>query len=169
MAERIKTIKDLAHEADARRMLEGAQGGLTEKESRFVSEYVKDLDAGAAWVRSGYSEKTKNKVYALLAKPNVEHAIQSQLRERRAKEKLSTALVVKAFLRIAHAAEAEANWGNALRAWENLARYLGMFVERQESNITVEERAAGSMEEMTNNIKRLFAQQTGRTKPVTPQ
>ena len=153
-------MTDLRAEEDARILLEKKNDGLTGKKLKFVQEYAKDLDARAAWVRAGYSEGSSGKAFTVLAEPAVEHAVTSLLRERRAKQKLTVDLVIKSFLRIAQAAEEEGSWANALRAWENLARYLGMFVERSETNLTVEDRAGGSLEEMTSNIKRLFAQQS---------
>lgn len=162
----IKTISDFRTEEDQSILLEKKNAGLTGKKLKFVQEYVKDLDAKAAWVRAGYSEGTANKVFHTLAEPAVELAVTTLLRERRAKQKLTVDLVVKSFLRIANAAEAESNWANALRAWENLARYLGMFVERSETNLSVEERAGGNLEEMTASIKRLLGQQSTTKKPA---
>lgn len=168
----LRNIADVRAEEDAAILLEKKNGGLTGKKLQFVQEYVKDMDAKAAWVRAGYSEKRASSAFNLLAEPAVELAVTQMLRERRAKQKLTTDLVIKSFLRIANACEAEGNWSNALRAWENLARYLGMFVERSESNLTIDERAGASMEELTANVKRLFSQQTGKsraTKSVTAE
>lgn len=156
----IKTIMDIRAEEDAKILLEKKHDGLTGKKFKFVQEYIKDMDAKAAWLRAGYSSNSVNAAFSLLSEPAVESAITEMLRERRAKQKLTTDLVIKAFLRIAHKAEDEGNFGNALRAWENLARYLGMFVERSEANVTLEERTGGDLEEMTRNIKRIFSQQS---------
>lgn len=50
--------------------------GLTPKQRRFVEEYLLDLNATAAAIRAGYSQKTTNEQGAqLLGKPHVRAAI----------------------------------------------------------------------------------------------
>lgn len=50
--------------------------GLTDKQQRFVDEYLIDLNATQAAIRAGYSEKTANEIGAEnLAKPSIAKAI----------------------------------------------------------------------------------------------
>lgn len=50
--------------------------GLTEKQKRFVEEYLIDLNATQAAIRSGYSEKTAHSIgHENLSKPDIQNAI----------------------------------------------------------------------------------------------
>lgn len=50
---------------------------LTEKQARFVAEYLVDLNATQAAIRAGYSEKTAEVIgYENLRKPQIQEAIQ---------------------------------------------------------------------------------------------
>lgn len=56
---------------------------LTAKQSRFVDEYLVDLNGTQAAIRSGYSAKTANtKAAQLLAKVNIQQAIQERMNRR---------------------------------------------------------------------------------------
>lgn len=51
--------------------------GLTDKQQRFVDEYLIDLNATQAAIRAGYSEKTAYSVgHENLKKPEIQKAIQ---------------------------------------------------------------------------------------------
>jgi phage terminase small subunit len=52
------------------------EAAMTVKQTRFVSEYLKDLNGAAAAVRAGYSPKTADRqAYALLRKPEISKAV----------------------------------------------------------------------------------------------
>ena len=52
--------------------------GLTEKQKRFVSEYLVDLNATQAAIRAGYSAKTAgSQAFDLLKKPEIQEAVQA--------------------------------------------------------------------------------------------
>lgn len=56
---------------------------LTPKQQRFVDEYLVDLNGTQAAIRAGYSAKTaRSKAAQLLAKVNIEQAIQARMGER---------------------------------------------------------------------------------------
>jgi len=56
---------------------------LTDKQSRFVEEYLVDLNATQAAIRAGYSPKTAQVIAAEnLSKPMIAQAIQLQIEER---------------------------------------------------------------------------------------
>ena len=56
---------------------------LTEKQKRFVEEYLVDLNATQAAIRAGYSPKTANEQGArLLANVSIQHALQKAMQDR---------------------------------------------------------------------------------------
>ena len=56
---------------------------MTPKQSRFVEEYLIDLNATQAAVRAGYSKKTARAIASEnLAKPNIQEAVAKAKRER---------------------------------------------------------------------------------------
>lgn len=56
---------------------------LTEKQKRFVQEYLIDLNATQAAIRAGYSEATAKEIgYENLTKPHIAKAIQKAIDER---------------------------------------------------------------------------------------
>ncbi|WP_454618360.1 terminase small subunit [Bradyrhizobium cenepequi] len=78
---------------------------LTPKQSKFVDEYLLDLNATQAAVRAGYSAKSANELGAqLLRKPQVKAAIDAARAARSAETKIDAAWVLKRL-----AAEAEAD------------------------------------------------------------
>ena len=64
-------------------VLRGGGVVLTEKQERFVEEYLVDLNATQAAIRAGYSPKrASEQAYQLLQKTTVQEAIQAKKRER---------------------------------------------------------------------------------------
>lgn len=95
------TAKKVAGKAAPARQL-----GLTEKQQRFVDEYLVDLNATQAAIRAGYSPHTANEQGAqLLAKLSVQHAV----REARSAQQNRTAITADTVLmEIANIALADA-------------------------------------------------------------
>ena len=95
------TTKKVAGKAVPARQL-----GLTEKQQRFVDEYLVDLNATQAAIRAGYSPHTANEQGAqLLAKLSVQHAV----REARSAQQKRTAITADTVLmEIANIALADA-------------------------------------------------------------
>jgi phage terminase, small subunit len=59
------------------------KGKLTEKQQRFVDEYLIDLNATQAAIRAGYSVKTADVIGCEnLTKPNIQQAIAEHMAER---------------------------------------------------------------------------------------
>lgn len=77
---------------------------LTPKQRRFIEEYLIDLNATQAAIRSGYSEKT---AYAIgienLKKPQIASAIQSAMERRSDRTAVSQEKVVRELARVAFA------------------------------------------------------------------
>ena len=78
---------------------------LTRKQARFVQEYLIDLNATKAAVRSGYSKRTAQQTCSqIMSKIVVKNAIDAAMRDRADETKIDAALVLKRL-----AAEAEAD------------------------------------------------------------
>ena len=75
---------------------------LTAKQAAFVREYLVDLNAAAAARRAGYSPKTSNVIACeLLAKPNIQEAIQAEMSERAKRTEITADKVLKEFAKLA--------------------------------------------------------------------
>ena len=73
----------------------------TEKQRRFVSEYVIDLNATQAAVRAGYSERTAPQIGSEnLRKPHIAAAIEEELAARAARTQVTSDEVVRELRRI---------------------------------------------------------------------
>ncbi|NCC95664.1 MAG: terminase small subunit [Synergistales bacterium] len=132
---------------------------LTAKQKAFVSEYLVDLNATAAAIRAGYSEKSARKVGSdTLAKPHVQAAIEEALAERRERVEVTQDQVIADLLEIKERClqrspvvdrrgdqiqddEGRDVWSfnakDAIRALELLGKHLGMFVERSKMDVEV--------------------------------
>ena len=80
---------------------------LTEKQKRFVAEYIKDYNATQAAIRAGYSEQTAySQGNRLLKKVEIKKAIK-ELQEEIRKENIAEAIEVEEFLSLAMRGEIE--------------------------------------------------------------
>lgn len=74
---------------------------LTHKQERFITEYLIDLNATQAAIRSGYSEKTAAVVGCEnLTKPNIQEAIQKAQHERHERLQIDADYVLKRHVEI---------------------------------------------------------------------
>jgi len=104
--------------------------GLTEKQKRFITEYLTDLNASVAAVRAGY--KWGDIGRQLLTKNHVKSAIQQAIQTRAERTEITADLVVqetwKNYQRCVDADEFSA----ANKALELLGRHTGAFPNRHE-------------------------------------
>jgi len=69
---------------------------LTDKQKRFVEEYLVDLNATQAAIRAGYSEKTAEQMgYQLLQKTSVQQAIQQAMADRSVRTEITQDMVLR--------------------------------------------------------------------------
>ena len=69
---------------------------LTERQKRFVEEYLVDLNATEAAKRAGYSEKTAYSIgFENLKKPEIQEAIQEAMANRSARTEITQDMVLK--------------------------------------------------------------------------
>ena len=82
----------------------GGDVALTEKQARFVAEYLVDLDATKAAKRAGYSEKTAYSIgFENLRKPEIQEAIQIAMDARAKRTGITQDRVLQELARIAFA------------------------------------------------------------------
>ena len=111
---------------------------LNPKQSRFVEEYLVDLNATQAALRAGYSEKTANRTGSEnLSKPVIADAIQIAQAERSARTQITVDKVLTDIELIKQdAMQSEAgrmiNHAAALKACELQGKNLKMFVDKVE-------------------------------------
>ena len=111
---------------------------LNPKQSRFVEEYLVDLNATQAAIRAGYSEKTANRTGPEnLSKPVIADAIQIAQAERSARTQITVDKVLTDIELIKQdAMQSEAgrmiNHAAALKACELQGKNLKMFVDKVE-------------------------------------
>lgn len=75
--------------------------GLTDKQQRFVDEYLIDLNATQAAIRAGYSEKTAKEIGSEnLTKPNIAKAIEEAQNKRAEQTQIDAAYVLRRLVEI---------------------------------------------------------------------
>lgn len=86
---------------------------LTDKQARFVEEYIVDLNGKQAAIRAGYSNKYADRIaYQLLGKPRVRAALQAAQRRVSAETGVTHERVIKEISRLAFASSRNVmSWG----------------------------------------------------------
>ena len=106
---------------------------LTEKQKRFVAEYLVDLNATQAAIRAGYSEKTAGQIGEQnLKKLEIQEALQKAIKDRENRTEITQDKVLDelgkvAFSKAADYTDSTLKYSNKLRALELLGKHLGLF------------------------------------------
>ena len=162
-AENIKAIKEVKEhlretwQASWDRISKLKVKNLTPKQVEFARQYAKNgrtnktQAARLAGYDSGNPQVLREMAYKCLAIPHFDELIKAFELEEKARMKLNVEDVVKWFNDIATAAMETGDYTNANRAMENLAKYLGMFIERKE----VTHKTIYSREELDTRISEL--------------
>lgn len=107
---------------------------LTEKQKRFIDEYLIDMNASAAARRAGYSEKNSDKIgHQLLGKTRVAQALADRLRARMKRTEVTQDFVLenlKAIVERAMDHEDPQYMQAANKALDLLGRHLGMYTDK---------------------------------------
>lgn len=122
---------------------------LTAKQARFVDEYLIDLNATQAAIRSGYSAKTANEQGArLLAKVSVQASLSEKIKEREKRTEITQDYVLQTIVEtverckqaepvmirvdgeLIESGEYKFDATNVLKGAELLSRHLGMFNDK---------------------------------------
>ena len=97
----------------------------------FCKEYMIDLNATQACIRSGYSKKTAKEMgYENLTKPHIQAEIQRLKREREKRIELTADKVLEDIERVRKKAEGSAQYTVSLKASELQGKHLAMFTEK---------------------------------------
>ena len=106
---------------------------LTDKQQRFVAEYLIDLNATQAAIRAGYSAKNADKIGSqLLGKTRVAEAIQAEKTARSERTEIDQDYVLKKLKEIADrpasdAQDSDLKYSSKIRALELLGKHVGVF------------------------------------------
>ena len=106
---------------------------LTNKQQRFIDEYLIDLNATQASIRAGYSEDTAAVIgYENLTKPHIQKAIQ-EAQEASAERSKVTVDEITNMHRSAYKVAKENKQANAMTtAANNLAKLHGLIINKEE-------------------------------------
>lgn len=106
---------------------------LTPKQQRFVEEYLIDLNATQAAIRAGYSKKTAEvQGPRLLGNVRVQEAVKKAIDERSEESGVTVERIWKGLLTEAERQGDGSSHSARVSAWAHLAKYKGMFVDKQE-------------------------------------
>lgn len=98
---------------------------MTPKQQMFVLEYLKDLNATQAAIRSGYSEKTaKEQAARLLSKVHIAQAIEKALIKRTERTKIDTDWVLRKAVELYNKTFDEGQYGVAKGALELIGKHV---------------------------------------------
>jgi phage terminase small subunit len=101
---------------------------LPDKQLRFVSEYLVDLNGAGAAVRAGYSRNSaKEQACRLLTYAHVRVEIQKRFKETEARLQLTRDDVIKGLLGAAQEARAAGNPMATISAWREVGRLMGFY------------------------------------------
>jgi len=108
---------------------------LTDKQERFVQEYLVDNNATQAAERAGYSDPSYGR--RLYTKPHVRQAIGKARAEIQERTQITQDMVAEGLLEEAQRSDDQGGNTNArIQAWKTLGKHLGMFVERVDETST---------------------------------
>ena len=103
---------------------------LTEKQKRFVAEYLIEANQKKAAIKAGYSEKTAEQIgYQLLQKTSVAEAIEKAQRKRELRTDITADRVLHELADIGFDKEAERTT-DRLKALELMGKHLAMFTDK---------------------------------------
>lgn len=106
---------------------------LTDKQARFVEEYLIDTNATQAAIRAGYSAKTaKPKGNELKKHPAIAAAIEAGLANLSERCQVTQDDVIRGLLTEAEWQGEGSSHSARVSAWEKLGKHLGMFKDKVE-------------------------------------
>jgi len=120
-------------------MAKSFSDGLTDKQRKFVDEYLIDQNATQAAIRAGYSEKTARAIgHENLTKPDISHAIHDRLREHRERCEVTIDSLTEELSESRDLALKTSQASAAVSATLGKAKLHGLLIEKQEQKITAD-------------------------------
>ena len=111
---------------------------MTDRQQRFVSEYLVDSNAAAAARRAGYSDRTAKQIAAkLMARGDVQEAIAAARKEQQERTGITSDYVLSRLQTIVERCMEE-DWdpAQANRSLELLGKHLGMWTDKTEAKLS---------------------------------
>lgn len=130
---------------------------MTPRQSRFVQEYLVDLNATQAAIRAGYSEKTAASIgFENLRKPEIASEIEQRQDKRSEKLELTQDWVIgKLIENLDRSMEKDGYQGSVANgALQLIGKHLGMFGEK--SDVTVRDGGLISPEQRETRVLQLL-------------
>ena len=111
---------------------------LTAKQSRFIDEYMIDMNGAAAAMRCGYSRKTSRAIACeLLTKPDIKAELQARGAALAREMEISRTDVVRGFLDAFEMARVDRQPGVMVSAMAAIGKFLGLYaVETKRVELT---------------------------------
>ena len=102
---------------------------MTEKQQRFVEEYLVDLNATQAAIRAGYSEKTAHAIgHENLSKPEILAAIAEARGKQTERTNITADMVLEGLL--AETVNEKSRPADRISAWSWLGKYKALFTDK---------------------------------------
>ena len=121
---------------------------LTDKQERFVQEYLVDLNATQAAIRAGYSPETAGAIGCEnLKKPNIKARIDREMAEISARTGANQERIIRELGEIAFAQAGKQAY--KLKALELLGKHLGLFAEKVEHEGEIKVTLDKSLEDLS--------------------
>lgn len=126
--------------------------GLPPRYEKFCAEYVATGDAQKAYVAAGFSAKNPQGGSRLLKNPHIQARLEDYRGVVLRKMEWDVRKVLEGLGEVFNEAKDHKDYTNANRALENVAKHLGMFIERtkQDINITGSEKPVDVKEEIAH-------------------
>lgn len=103
----------------------------TDKQKRFVDEYIKDSNGTQAAIRAGFAPRAASRTASdLLKNPDVRAAVDARMNKIAEKVDITAEKVLKDIEDIRTSASTANDYGAALRASELQGKYLKMFTDK---------------------------------------
>jgi len=134
---------------------------LTPKQSRFVEEYLIDLNASGAALRAGYSARTAASIgFENLRKPKIAEAIRIGREELSKRAEITQEDVLEGLKREATNYGDRSSHSARVTAWVWIGKHLGMFEQAQnEATDSPIPNVTGAFERLVGELDRLSSRQ----------
>ena len=115
-------------------MPSGKNATLTPKQSRFIEEYLIDLNATQAAIRAGYSTKVAKEIgYENLTKPHIRKIVEQNQLEKSTQNGITADYVLNNLKTIADCQDEKTT--DRIKSLELLGKHLKLFTDKVEADV----------------------------------